>query len=150
MVTGVLLVHLDWPWSFQRDDISRKNLLECEAVLMTLARSRTDVVAAVLTPQRCKKHRVPKRIKALIDSLEARAGLLVTASDELENVGAFIARSRPEITDWLLGGFWKELCCADVKFGVKQKARVKIPRNWSAFCELKSELSEMRTGNASF
>lgn len=136
--TGTVVVHLDWPWVYHPEEI--RNLAECEAVIKTMAGTpwMGNPTAAVLTPACLRLRQLPERIRSIIESLERKAGLQIVAADDLEDVGEHIAKSRPEIRNWMVGGFWKDLCCADIKHGLKQASRAMIPHNWSAFSELKN------------
>lgn len=140
-MTGFILVHLDWPWVYEPKELREDMLPLCEKTLDHLERALRlrkpeQPLVCIQTPEPNKHFKAPRKIQAQIIALESPSFLSMKASDELENLGAYIARKYPQVTHWKIGGFWKDLCCSDVRYGANEVTPASLPEKWSVFVEL--------------
>lgn len=142
---GIIIVHPDWPWVFRPEQIDPPCLQTCERTLALLerqvekAKGRTPI-ALVATPSKNKHNPLPSHLTTFYLAIQSSANLIITISSELEDVGEYIAKTFKEVDLWNVGGFWKDLCCADIAHGARQISRAQQPPRWSTFSELHPNL----------
>jgi len=142
MRQGTILVHLDWPWVFAPEEVEPALFSKCEDVINKLhaaVHQSTEPVIAIKTPSFCQFNATPHHIQVKLDSLDKKTDFAIAASDNLEEVGTTAALQFPNVQVWKIGGFWRDLCCADIKYGVKEVSRAIIPHDWSVYVELRKE-----------
>lgn len=140
---GIVFVHLDWPWVYQPNILRGDMLPEAEKILNRLVKAMRNpqfrkqrTVAVIQTPKKNQKYQVPAHIQAKIQELESYGTYFQKAANDLEDVGEAIPKFHPHVTRWEVAGFWKDLCCADINYGIKQVTPSTIPANWSLFVEI--------------
>lgn len=136
MRQGIILVHLDWPWVYAPDEVKPSVLVQCEQILDTLvqvtAKHNTTIIN-VATPSEYSEFTTPQHIARKLQTITNKSSYQLAAADDLEDIGSDLARKFPIIKRWTIGGFWRDLCCADIKYGVNLVSKAIIPHNWSTF-----------------
>lgn len=137
---GIILVHLDWPWVFEPTDVGAQGIQACWKTLCHLERATAlykkigHTILGVLTPNEDKQHKAPHTVQKIVDLLLDRCKETVTTSTDLEDCGADIVKQFPHIQSWKIGGFWEDLCCADIKYGILETGReAQVIPTWSHF-----------------
>lgn len=136
MSRGLLIVHPDWPWVFHPEDIERNTMVAAENTLHRIVqharRKKTAGVPIHLlaTPKRYQNLTPPSSVDRICKELLWIANSIRVSADNLDTHAAAIAQRYPKITYWTVAGFWKDLCCADCRHGIRQtKKKAESPNS---------------------